>query len=77
MILTAATDTISASMNRILHILALYPEVQEKLRAEIIAAPEHLDHDALVKLPYLDAVVREVLRLWACSARSTLLSLSA
>ncbi|KAJ6588565.1 cytochrome P450 [Mycena capillaripes] len=64
MILTAATDTISASMNRILHILTLYPEVQEKLRAEIIAAPEYLDHDALVELPYLDAVVREVLRLY-------------
>ncbi|KAJ6587592.1 cytochrome P450 [Mycena vulgaris] len=62
-IILAATDTSSTSLNRIFHTLALYPEVQDKLRAEILAAPEHLDHDALVSLPYLDSVVRETLRL--------------
>ncbi|KAJ7913404.1 cytochrome P450 [Mycena leptocephala] len=59
----AATDTTSSSMNRLFHVLALYPDVQEKLRAEILGLPEQLDHDTLVGLPYLDAVVREVLRL--------------
>jgi cytochrome P450 len=59
----AATDTTSSSMNRLFHVLALYPDVQEKLRAEILGVPEHLDHDTLIALPYLDAVVREVLRL--------------
>lgn len=44
-------------------LLAMHPNVQDKLRAEILAAPMELDHDALVALPYLDAVVREVLRL--------------
>ncbi|KAJ7479372.1 cytochrome P450 [Mycena galericulata] len=63
MILSAATDTTSAALNRMFHILSLYPEVQEKLRAEILAAPVHLDHDTVVALPYLDAVVREILRL--------------
>ncbi|KAJ6587621.1 cytochrome P450 [Mycena vulgaris] len=63
-IILAATDTSSTSLNRIFHTLALYPEVQDKLRAEILAAPEHLDHDALVSLPYLDSVVRETLRLF-------------
>jgi cytochrome P450 len=62
-IVFAATDTTASSMNRVFHVLALYPDVQERLRAEIFAVPEHLDHDTLLGLPYLDAVVREVLRL--------------
>ncbi|KAF8206069.1 cytochrome P450 [Mycena galopus ATCC 62051] len=63
-ILSAATDTTSAALSRIFHVLATYPEVQEKLRAEIIATLEHLNHDVLVALPYLDAVLREILRLY-------------
>ncbi|KAJ6552618.1 cytochrome P450 [Mycena vulgaris] len=43
---------------------SLYPGVQNKLRAEILAVPEHLDHDALVALPYLDAVIHKSLRLY-------------
>ncbi|KAJ7887394.1 cytochrome P450 [Mycena leptocephala] len=64
MIMFAAVDTTSSSMNRIFHVLAMYPDVQEKLRAEILSVPEQLDHDTLVGLPYLDGVVREVLRLY-------------
>ncbi|KAJ7646240.1 cytochrome P450 [Mycena rosella] len=64
MTIFAATDTTASSMNRMFHILALYPEAQEKLRAEILDAPEHLHHDALVALPYLDSFVRELLRLF-------------
>ncbi|KAJ7263650.1 cytochrome P450 [Mycena haematopus] len=64
MIIFASTDTTSASMNRMFQLLAMYPDVQETLRKEILAAPEHLAHDALVALPYLDAVVREVVRLY-------------
>ncbi|KAJ7444495.1 cytochrome P450 [Mycena latifolia] len=64
MIIIAATDTTSSSLNRMFHMLALYPELQENLRAEILAAPEHLNHDQLVALPYLDAFIREILRLF-------------
>ncbi|KAF8171594.1 cytochrome P450 [Mycena galopus ATCC 62051] len=64
MIIFAATDTTFSSMNRMFHVLAEHPEVQEKLRAEILAAPELLDHDSLVALPYLDGVIREILRLY-------------
>jgi cytochrome P450 len=63
MIIFAATDTTSSSMNRLWHLIAQYPDVQEKLRAEILSEPETMHHDTLVALPYLDAVVREVLRL--------------
>ena len=52
-------------MARMLHLLAQHPEVQTKLRSEIVAAKHdgHLDYDALHALPYLDAVCRETLRL--------------
>ncbi|KAJ7797219.1 cytochrome P450 [Mycena olivaceomarginata] len=64
MVLFAATDTTSAAMTRMIYLLATYPDVQEKLRAEILAVPQHLDHDTLVALPYLDGFIREILRLY-------------
>ena len=50
----------------ILSLLAEHPEVQDKLRKEILEASkgEDLDYDSLVSLPYLDAVCRETLRLY-------------
>ncbi|KIP09650.1 hypothetical protein PHLGIDRAFT_116131 [Phlebiopsis gigantea 11061_1 CR5-6] len=64
----AATDTTSNALGRILHLLATHQDVQDKVRAEIAqAAPlvrERIPYDQLVGLPYLDAVVRETLRLY-------------
>ena len=64
--LVAATDTTSSALNRILHLLALHPDVQDKLRKELEEAfedNEELTHDRLVSLPFLEAVCRETLRL--------------
>ena len=50
-----------------MHLLALHPEVQEKLRNEVTEARAKqgdLDYDALMGLPYLDAVCRETLRVY-------------
>lgn len=60
-------DTTSNALSRILHILALNPAAQNRLRAEIREAcgGEDLAYDDLVKLPYLEAVCRETLRLHA------------
>ncbi|RXW14175.1 hypothetical protein EST38_g11675 [Candolleomyces aberdarensis] len=63
----AAMDTTSNAMARILFILGQHPEVQEKLRAELRDAfkgQEELDHDTLASLPYLDAVVKESMRVY-------------
>lgn len=65
----AAMDTTSSMLTRILHCLALNPDVQDKLRKEIIEAINNeggydLSHDQLVALPYLDAVVHETLRMY-------------
>lgn len=55
-----------------MHLLSQHPSVQEKLRREVIEATtatgrglSDLDYDALANLRYLDAVVRETLRLYA------------
>ena len=60
----AATDTTASAVARTLHLLADHPEVQERLRKEILDARGGHDvgYDELVALPYLDAVYRETLR---------------
>ncbi|KAJ7703987.1 cytochrome P450 [Mycena rosella] len=68
-IIFAAMDTTSSGLSRVFHVLASHPEVQEKVRAEILEATAHkehghLDHDGVVELPYLDSVLRETLRLY-------------
>ncbi|KAJ7495126.1 cytochrome P450 [Mycena latifolia] len=64
MIISAATDTTSSALGRCFHLLALHPDIQETLRAEILESPEQMDYDELGALPYLDAFVHEVLRLY-------------
>ncbi|KAI0668337.1 cytochrome P450 [Trametes maxima] len=67
----AAMDTTSNALARTLHLLSLNPEIQQKLREEITQARDDgtgklrdLDYDEVTELPYLDAVCREVLRLY-------------
>lgn len=74
-IVFAAQDTSSSASSRVLHLLAQHPETQARLRAEIRGLQgfgrtedgthneEPPDYDALMRLPYLDGVVRETLRL--------------
>ncbi|KAG6896229.1 hypothetical protein C0992_009624 [Termitomyces sp. T32_za158] len=63
----AATDTTSNALSRTLHLLALHPETQERLRSEVIEARKfhngNVPYDDLVSLPFMDAVCRETLRL--------------
>lgn len=66
----AAMDTSSSALSRILYLLAEHQDVQDKLRSELLEAKknnggEELDYDQIVVLPYLDAVCRETLRVYA------------
>ncbi|KAG6855803.1 hypothetical protein H0H87_010721, partial [Tephrocybe sp. NHM501043] len=65
----AATDTTSNALSRTLSILATHPEVQERLRVEVTEARKvhggDIPYDHLVELPFMDAVCRETLRLYA------------
>ena len=58
-------DTTSNALAVTLERLGDLPDVQQKLREEVLAALEGrdaLDYDDLCSLPYLDAVCRETLR---------------
>ncbi|KAI9066011.1 cytochrome-450 hydroxylase [Trametes sanguinea] len=73
--LFAGSDTSSLTMTWLLYLLAKYPDVQDRLRAELLAiaptAPlDSLTEDeiaslytAIAELPYLEKVVKETLRL--------------
>ncbi|TRM69698.1 cytochrome P450 [Schizophyllum amplum] len=63
----AAMDTTSSALSRILQLLALHPEVQDRMRDEIRASKKAhpvMTYDDLEGLTYVDAVCRETLRLF-------------
>ncbi|KAH8099585.1 cytochrome P450 [Cristinia sonorae] len=69
----AGTDTTTSAIAQIIDLLSRHPDVQERLRRETTAARDRwhgatgsddLTYDALMSLPYLDAVCRETLRLY-------------
>lgn len=61
-----AQDTTSGALARTLSLLAHHTDAQERLRQEIYGAKEEhgeeLAYDALLNLPWLDAICRETLR---------------
>ncbi|PCH40528.1 cytochrome P450 [Wolfiporia cocos MD-104 SS10] len=69
----AATDTTSNTLCRILYLLATHQDIQQDLREELIAAgaADNLSYDELNKLPLLDAVCRETIRLYPTVTNST------
>lgn len=67
MLIFAGHDTTSVALCRILHVLSLHPESQERLRLELMnarAERRDISYDDLMALPYLDAVCKETLRLY-------------
>lgn len=65
----AGQETTTSAVSRILHQLVLNPDVQSRLREEIVTARKErgftdFDYDTLMALPYLDAVCRETLRVF-------------
>ncbi|KAF8600974.1 cytochrome P450 [Ceratobasidium sp. AG-I] len=54
----------NGALARVLHLLSLDQTIQDRLRAELQAAPQTLDYNELHSLEYLDAICREVLRLY-------------
>ncbi|PAV21767.1 cytochrome P450 [Pyrrhoderma noxium] len=65
--LVAAVDTTSNALSRMFWVLAENPDVQSKLRDEIVTTRKergNFDYDTLQALPYLDAVCRETLRVY-------------
>ncbi|TCD67732.1 cytochrome P450-dit2 [Steccherinum ochraceum] len=69
--ISAATDTSSNLMARILSLLTQHPEVQDKLRKEVLESSvveeDDMSYDTVLSLPYLDAIYRETARLYPVS----------
>ncbi|EPS99477.1 hypothetical protein FOMPIDRAFT_82654 [Fomitopsis schrenkii] len=66
MFIFAATDTTSNALARIITMLATRTDYQDKLRLELLAAnaADGISYDDLNRLPLLDSVIRETLRLY-------------
>ncbi|KAH9923760.1 cytochrome P450 [Epithele typhae] len=82
----AGMDTTSNATSRVLHILASKTDAQTKLPDEILEAQAgtEVSYDTLMELPFLDAVCRETLRVYApvttisrYAVKDTVLGLSA
>jgi len=59
-------DSTSNGLTMILDLLSQHSDAQERLRNELREAMKYagdLNYDALNALPYLDAIIRETLRL--------------
>ncbi|KAJ3559699.1 hypothetical protein NM688_g186 [Phlebia brevispora] len=65
MMTLAATDTTTNNLARTLHLLACHSGVQDKLHEELdsLWMDDDVDYAELINLPYLDAVIKETLRL--------------
>lgn len=64
--LVAGTETTATTMCFVLTVLGMYPDVQEKVREEVIsiAGNRVLDSTDLPKLTYLEMVLKETMRLF-------------
>ncbi|KAI0723656.1 cytochrome P450 [Fomitopsis betulina] len=65
----AGMDTTSNALARTIALLSEHQDVQDKLRVELLEAIRkygaEIPHDVLTELPYMDAICRETLRLYA------------
>ncbi|KAE9394332.1 cytochrome P450 [Gymnopus androsaceus JB14] len=60
-------DTTSSALSRILYLLSAHPDIQEKVHEEITTAfadADRLEYEAISELPWLDAIIKETLRLY-------------
>ncbi|KAI0760059.1 cytochrome P450 [Fomes fomentarius] len=71
LLLLAGTDTTSSTITRAIQVLAHRPEVQQRLRQELLDATtgtgrslSDFDYDSYTNLPYLEAVVKETIRMY-------------
>ncbi|KAI0739186.1 cytochrome P450 [Daedaleopsis nitida] len=71
LLILAGTDTTSTTLSRAIELLSHRPDIQQKLRQEVNNATHgvgrslsEFDFDAYAELPYLEAVVRETIRMY-------------
>ncbi|KAF8912957.1 cytochrome P450 [Gymnopilus junonius] len=62
-VISAGYETVSAVLAWMLYELATHPELQAKLQQEVSSSPDHSFDDLNSGLPFLDAALKETLRL--------------
>ncbi|PCH33098.1 hypothetical protein WOLCODRAFT_147202 [Wolfiporia cocos MD-104 SS10] len=71
-VIAAAVDTTATTLSRILQLLAQYEDYQERLRTELQAYKlDELTYDELIKIPLMDAMYKETLRLYPAANQLT------
>ncbi|CAK7203110.1 hypothetical protein SEUCBS139899_005839 [Sporothrix eucalyptigena] len=60
----AGSEATSITLTYIIWNLIQYPEIDRKLRAELSTLPAESSYTELAKLPYMDSVIRETLRIY-------------
>jgi cytochrome P450 len=63
-LLFAGQDTSAATLSWILHLLSLYPEIQDRVAAEVMGDDIDLTKKDVSKWAYMDAVIKEAMRLY-------------
>ncbi|KAJ3657057.1 hypothetical protein Zmor_016090 [Zophobas morio] len=66
--ITAASETTAVTVNTVLTMLGIYPDIQEKVYQELVSVLPHIEQDPTLedisRLDYLDRVIKETLRLY-------------
>lgn len=63
-LLFAGQDTSAATLSWTLHLLSLYPEIQDRVAAEVMGSDVDLTKKDVSKWAYMDAVIKEAMRLY-------------
>lgn len=72
-LLTAGYDTTGSTMHFMIYLLALHPDMQDRLRQEVIdvaGEEEEITYEHIAHMPYLEAVMYETLRLFPIIPRA-------
>ncbi len=62
--LTCRSDTVGITLTFVFYHLAQFPAYQDMIRKELVEVPSLTDIQALVKLPGLQSILKESLRLY-------------
>ncbi|ETV88956.1 hypothetical protein H257_00388 [Aphanomyces astaci] len=67
-VMLAGRETVASSLLWIVYLIALHPEVEAKVMAEVDAIKDATDYDNVAQLSYLEAVMKETWRLFPPTA---------
>ncbi|ETW08853.1 hypothetical protein H310_01354 [Aphanomyces invadans] len=67
-VMLAGRETVASSLLWIMYLVALHPDVEANVMAEVDSVQDATDYDSVAKLPFLEAVMKESWRLFPPTA---------